>query len=132
MLSPIQWRGGNGTGLQQEMVPLGLGTLESCQEGKMCTAGCEETAWEEEMVGAMPVCSPAPGPWDCVHCWSAHWVDPRLRRTVISDDDAPTSLPKRKTPPCFPPDSPYSAGTMLSPVWLAGPHRTGWGDQAGL
>ena len=38
MLSPI-WAGGNGTWLQQEMVPLGLGTLRCIRRGRCLQLG---------------------------------------------------------------------------------------------
>lgn len=61
----------------------------------MFTAGCEgspSAAWEEEMVGVVPGCSPAPEPWDGVSSWPVCIVDPRVGWVVISDADVPTSF----------------------------------------
>lgn len=65
-IQPLQGRGG-GTWLQQEMVPLCLGTSRVHQEGKNCS-GKEEShsaSQEWEMMGVTPGCSPAPELQDC-------------------------------------------------------------------
>lgn len=114
----------------------GFGYTEVCQEGKMSTAGKEgshSAAWEGEMEGVMPGCSPAPEPWDCVNSWPVYRIDPRIGWVVTSDGDVPTSLPS---------SNPFSGGKHLLTFPQAVPRAltqcpalfglTGWGDQTGL
>lgn len=68
--------GGSGTWLQQETVPLCLGTSRVPQVGKNCAG--KEGSWEGEVRGVKPGCSPAPELQDCIDSWPVYRTDPRL------------------------------------------------------